>query len=86
MYPQDIIFKCFNLTFRGYDIAEVDAFLDEIIQELERCETQRNQVEWFARIQEFSDQLYLYQKSREKHFRKEVPVHTFNSPWLALTK
>ncbi len=36
MKPNDIIEKQFNRAFWGYDIIEVDRFLDEVSKELER--------------------------------------------------
>jgi DivIVA domain-containing protein len=38
MTRDDIIHKKFSRAFRGYDPAEVDAFLDEIVRELEKLE------------------------------------------------
>ena len=38
MKTQEIIEKKFSRAFRGYDVGEVDAFLDEIIRDLERAE------------------------------------------------
>lgn len=35
MTNDEIIQKNFSRAFRGYDIQEVDAFLDEIVRELE---------------------------------------------------
>ncbi len=38
MTRDEIIHKKFSRAFRGYDPAEVDAFLDEIVRELEKLE------------------------------------------------
>ena len=38
MKKSDIIEKQFNRAFWGYDIVEVDQFLDEIVKELEHME------------------------------------------------
>ncbi len=38
MKKQDIIQKQFSRAFRGYEIGEVDAFLDEVIRDMERIE------------------------------------------------
>ena len=38
MQAKDIIDHKFSRAFRGYDIGEVDAFLDEIIRDQERME------------------------------------------------
>jgi len=35
---QEIINRKFSRAFQGYDIGEVDAFLDEIIRDMERME------------------------------------------------
>jgi len=37
----DIVNKVFNRAFMGYDIREVDAFLDELIEELETLQKER---------------------------------------------
>ena len=37
MRIEDILQKDFKRAFLGYDIQQVDAFLDEIIAELRRC-------------------------------------------------
>lgn len=37
----DIVNKVFNRAFMGYDIREVDAFLDELIEELEALQKDR---------------------------------------------
>ena len=37
----DIVNKVFNRAFMGYDIREVDAFLDELIEELESLQKDR---------------------------------------------
>ena len=37
----DIVNKVFNRAFMGYDIREVDAFLDELIEELEALQRDR---------------------------------------------
>ncbi len=38
MQIQEIINRKFSRAFQGYDIGEVDAFLDEIIRDMERME------------------------------------------------
>ncbi len=38
MQAQEIIGRKFSRSFRGYDIGEVDAFLDEILRDQERME------------------------------------------------
>ncbi|PWM01581.1 MAG: hypothetical protein DBY06_05290 [Clostridiales bacterium] len=35
---QEIVNRKFSRAFQGYDIGEVDAFLDEIIRDMERME------------------------------------------------
>lgn len=40
----DIVGKVFTKSFMGYDMQEVDAFLDEIIEELERYEAERKEM------------------------------------------
>ena len=41
----DIIEKQFNRAFWGYDIVEVDQFLDEIVKELEHMEQENKLLE-----------------------------------------
>lgn len=38
----DIVTKAFTKVFRGYDVQEVDLFLDEVIRTLEEHEQQRD--------------------------------------------
>ena len=38
MQIQEIVNRKFSRAFQGYDIGEVDAFLDEIIRDMERME------------------------------------------------
>ncbi len=45
MNRSDIVEKRFNRAFWGYDIVEVDQFLDEMIKELERMEQERKLLE-----------------------------------------
>lgn len=45
MKPNDIIEKQFNRAFWGYDIIEVDRFLDEVSKELERMEQENKLLE-----------------------------------------
>lgn len=40
--PNDIYEKSFKKSFKGYDVEEVDAFLDEIIVELQNLASQRD--------------------------------------------
>lgn len=45
MQKEDIIRKQFSRAFQGYDIAEVDLFLDELYRELEIAERERELLE-----------------------------------------
>ena len=45
MKKSDIIEKQFNRAFWGYDIVEVDQFLDEIVKELEHMEQENKLLE-----------------------------------------
>lgn len=45
MQAEDIIKRRFSRAFRGYDIGEVDAFLDEILRDQERVEQQMQLLE-----------------------------------------
>lgn len=42
MRPDDIVKQRFTKVFRGYDVQEVDIFLDEVIRTLETMEKERN--------------------------------------------
>ncbi|MDO4571849.1 MAG: DivIVA domain-containing protein [Clostridia bacterium] len=44
MQIDDIVNKIFTRSFMGYDMREVDAFLDEIIDKLERYESERREM------------------------------------------
>jgi len=57
MTQQEIIERKFSRAFRGYDIAEVDAFLDEIVKDMERAEQERQ-------LLELRNQLLLEQLAR----------------------
>ncbi len=52
MTRKDIIHKKFSRAFRGYDPAEVDAFLDEIVREMEILEQARQLAETRAELLE----------------------------------
>ena len=45
MKKQEIINKRFNKSILGYDVKEVDAFLDEIIKEFDRYEHERKMID-----------------------------------------
>ncbi|HWP21793.1 MAG TPA: DivIVA domain-containing protein [Candidatus Cryosericum sp.] len=44
MRTEDIVNKVFARSFMGYDIEQVDRFLDEIIENLERCEAEKKEM------------------------------------------
>ncbi len=44
MCGDDIVKQHFTRTFRGYDVQEVDLFLDEVIRELERRDQERDEL------------------------------------------
>lgn len=44
MQPEDIIKKEFSRSFLGYDMREVDVFLDEIIDRMEQMEGERKEM------------------------------------------
>lgn len=52
MTRNDIIHKKFSRAFRGYDPAEVDAFLDELVRELDKLNEARALAETRAEIAE----------------------------------
>lgn len=45
MQAEEIIKRRFSRAFRGYDIGEVDAFLDEILRDQERVEQEMQLLE-----------------------------------------
>ena len=45
MIRDDIINRKFSRAFRGYDASEVDAFLDEIVREIDLLEQARKLAE-----------------------------------------
>ncbi|MEA5059598.1 MAG: DivIVA domain-containing protein [Candidatus Pelethousia sp.] len=45
MRAKDIIERKFSRAFRGYDVSEVDAFLDEILRDQERMEQEMQLLE-----------------------------------------
>lgn len=45
MHIKEIVERKFSRAFRGYDIGEVDAFLDEIIRDQERMEQEMQLLE-----------------------------------------
>ncbi len=45
MHAKEIIEHKFSRAFRGYDIGEVDAFLDEILRDQERLEQELDLLE-----------------------------------------
>ncbi|MDL2258290.1 DivIVA domain-containing protein [Eubacteriales bacterium OttesenSCG-928-K08] len=44
MRADDIVRQRFTKVFRGYDVQEVDLFLDEVIRTIEELEAERNQL------------------------------------------
>lgn len=44
MHGDDIVKQHFTRTFRGYDVQEVDLFLDEVIRELDRRDRERDEL------------------------------------------
>jgi len=44
MRTDDIVNKAFTRSFMGYDIEQVDVFLDEVIEALERYETEKREM------------------------------------------
>jgi len=44
MHGGDIVKQHFTRAFRGYDVQEVDLFLDEVIRELDRRDRERDEL------------------------------------------
>ena len=44
MRTEDIVNKVFARSFMGYDIEQVDRFLDEVIESLERYEAEKKEM------------------------------------------
>ena len=59
MQAKEIIAHQFSRSFRGYDIAEVDAFLDEIVRDQERIEQE-------LQLLELRNKMLLEELAREK--------------------
>ncbi|OQB25302.1 MAG: Septum site-determining protein DivIVA [Firmicutes bacterium ADurb.Bin182] len=64
MNVNDIINKHFSRVFRGYDIQEVDAFLDEIIEDYEAFE--KNNELMIMRINALLDEIERLENLLEK--------------------
>jgi DivIVA domain-containing protein len=60
MDSKDIISKKFSRVFRGYDIQEVDAFLDEVVRDYERYEKDNRLM--VQRIQALLDEIDRLEK------------------------
>jgi cell division initiation protein len=64
MRSDDIVKARFSKAFRGYDVQEVDLFLDEIIRTLDELEQERNIL--LTRIDALLTQLEEYDALFEK--------------------
>lgn len=55
IYSKDVAKKSFTKAFRGYDVQEVDLYLDEIIKVLANYEEERDML--LSRIEALLDEL-----------------------------
>lgn len=69
MNAYDIINKRFSKAFRGYDMEEVDAFLDEIVVEFEKIKHDRDMM--VVRIEALLDRI-VELESKEKGIPDET--------------
>lgn len=77
MKREDVISKHFNRAFMGYDMLEVDAFLDDVIRDIERLETALADAELRAKV--LSDELE-YKIKFEGYVRKNGDAETASAP------
>ena len=78
MTDKDIIEKDFNRAFHGYDIQEVDSFLDEVIRELKRREDERAYLE--LRIELLTQELARQDQPALPKPPKTAPGTKTNAP------
>lgn len=77
MRTEDIVEKVFARSFMGYDIEQVDLFLDEVIEALERYEAQKqemlNAMEYLMRKLERGQQVPLADMKKAIDSGRTVP-------------
>jgi DivIVA domain-containing protein len=70
MRTEDIVIKVFTRSFMGYDIEEVDRFLDELIDEIERMEAEKQ--EMLIAMEYLLGKLENGKKLPEREMRKAI--------------
>ena len=84
MRIDDIVNKSFSRSFMGYDIEQVDGFLDEIIEALERYEAEKremlNAMEYLMKKLERGQQVPLADMKKEIDSGRATPQKTAEEP------
>lgn len=84
MRIDDIVNKNFSRSFMGYDIEQVDGFLDEIIEALERYESEKremlNAMEYLMKKLERGQQVPLADMKKEIDSGRAMPKKTAEEP------
>lgn len=84
MRIDDIVNKNFSRSFMGYDIEQVDGFLDEIIEALERYESEKremlNAMEYLMKKLERGQQVPLADMKKEIDSGRATPKKTAEEP------
>lgn len=82
MLADDIVKQRFTKVFRGYDVQEVDLFLDEVIQTLDELEQERDIL--LSRIEALLAELDRYDAILQRQHAAPVPaqaaVHSAQDP------
>lgn len=89
MRTDDIVNKVFTRSFMGYDIEQVDLFLDEVIERFEQCEAEKKEMllamEYLLNKLERNEKLPITEMRKAidsgKTQKKRLPVNTrLNAP------
>jgi cell division initiation protein len=69
--PKEILEKEFSLRFRGYDVNQVDAFLEDLARELERISQELHSVQ--EEREQLKEELAVL-RERERNLKEELLV------------
>lgn len=72
MQSKEIVQKQFTKVFRGYDIQEVDLFLDEVIRSMEQYETEKQAL--LGRIERLLRELERMKEKDVKQYVGDKPL------------
>lgn len=89
MHPDEIVTKQFNRAFRGYDIQEVDLFLDEIICEFEQFDMERKKNGLVSRVEELIAELKAYKQTlsmQKPTYPENRDLFAQDLAWVCLTR